>query len=183
VIQLASIEVRGQSDSGPFSGLISLSPGLQVISAHNSYGKSLAARAVAWCLGLEPLFGVLDNSPTCFPLAAREEIEFESGIAVRVLSSECSISLIHSDGRHLRLSRDIKGDPTVVRIEERTRDGKPRRSKLQARLKTMQDEHGGLQRFLFEWLGWPRAQVATFKGNDVDVYLENLAALFYIEQD
>lgn len=183
MIQLASIEIRGQSDSGPFSGIMSLSSGLQVISAHNSYGKSLAAKAVAWCLGLEPLFGVPDNNSTCFPLAAREEVEFEGGIAARVLSSECGISLLHSDGRHLRLSRDIKGDPTIIRVEERAGDGKIRRSKMESRRKTMQDEHGGLQRFLFEWLEWPRAEVATFKGTIADVYLENLAGLFYIEQE
>lgn len=183
MIQLSTIEIRGHSSAGPFSGLLTLSPGLQVISARNSYGKSLAARAVAWCLGLEPLFGVPDNDPTFFPLAAREEIDFEGSPPASILSSECSISLIHSDLRQLRLSRDIRGDPTIVRIEEREINGETRRSKLQARLKTMQDEHGGLQHFLFNWLRWPRAQVATFKGTVVEVYLENLAPLFYIEQD
>jgi DNA repair exonuclease SbcCD ATPase subunit len=47
----------------------------------------------------------------------------------------------------------------------------------------MSDEHGGFQHFLFSWLGWPRVDVATFKPGRSEVYLENLAPLFYIDQD
>jgi hypothetical protein len=46
----------------------------------------------------------------------------------------------------------------------------------------MQDEAGGLQRFLFEWLHWPRVEVSTFKGAASEVYLENLVPSFYIDQ-
>jgi hypothetical protein len=183
VIQLKQIEVRGESDSGPFLGILNLYPGLQVITAPNSYGKSLAVTSVAWCLGLEPIFGLQNNDAACFPVAAREEIELEGHPAARVLSSECSITLLHQDGREVKLSRDIRGDCSIVRVVERSIDGNVRRSKLMARLAVMQDEHGGLQRFLFEWLGWPREMVMTLKGTAVDVYLENLAPLFYINQN
>ena len=180
MIRLESIDVKGVSDAGPFSGTLPLSPGLQVISAHNSYGKSLAATTIVWCLGAEPLLGQ-DNDPTCFPLAAREEIELE-GRKAKVTASECSAQLAHSDGRRLRLSRAIRGDTKTVRVEETSPDGTIRKSNLIARFKSMQDEHGGLQRFLVEWIGWPRKQVSTFKGTPAEVYLENLVPLFYIEQ-
>jgi len=183
VIQLESIEVRGRSDAGPFAGVLALSPGLQVVSARNAYGKSLAVKAVPWCLGIEPIFGIRDNDPTCFPQAAREEIEFPGQPRARVLTSECSISLVHDDGRRLKLSRAICGDCKMVRVEEQAVDGQVRTSKLVARRETMQDEHGGLQRFLFEWLQWPRQEVTTLRGNDAEIYLENLAPIFYIDQD
>lgn len=183
MIRLERIVVRGQSDAGPFEGALTLAPGLQVVSARNSYGKSLAVKAVAWCLGIEPIFGIPDNEPTCFPPAVREELEFAGRQPARVLSSECSISLIHDDGRHLILVRAIRGDCKMVRVEERAIDGQVRRSKLLARRETMQDEHGGLQRFLFEWLGWPRQAVTTFRGNAAEIYLENLAPAFYIDQE
>ncbi len=183
MIYLTKIEVRGQSESGAFLGSLQLTPGLQVISAPNSYGKSLAVTAVAWCLGIEQMFGVFDNDSTCFPLAAREEIELEGRAPSAVFSSQCSIVLKNQDGRELQLSRDIKGDPTIVRVEERLADGNVRRSKLMARKSTMQDEHGGLQRFLFEWMGWPRQQILNTKGAASEVYFENLAPLFYIDQD
>lgn len=46
----------------------------------------------------------------------------------------------------------------------------------------MKDEHGGLQRFLFEWLSLPRRAVMTTRGEPGEVYLENIAPLFYIDQ-
>ena len=183
MIQIERIEVRGQSDADPFEGVLTLAPGLQVVSARNAYGKSLAVKAVAWCLGIEPIFGIPDNEPTCFPQAVREEVEFAGRQPARILSSECSISIIHDDGRHLMLTRAIRGDCKMVRVEERAIDGQVRKSKLLARRETMQDEHGGLQRFLFEWLGWPRQAVVTFRGNTAEIYLENLASAFYIDQD
>ena len=183
MIQLTDITVSGESEVGPFRGTLPLSSGLQVISARNSYGKSLAATAIAWCLGIEPMYGLSDNDPTCFPVAAREEIDFEGNPHVPVLSSLCSIGLRHADGRRLRLTRDIVGDPTIVRVEEHSIDNSVRRSKLMARRAAMQDEHGGLQRFLFEWQGWPREAVLTIRGTAAEIYLENLAPLFFIDQD
>ncbi len=183
MIRLYEIEVHGQSDAGPFAGVLRLSPGLQVVTARNAYGKSLASTAVAWCLGIEPIFGIQDNDPGRFPEAVREELDFPDRPATKVLSSECSIRLIHDDGRRLRLTRAIKGDSRTVRVEEQSGDDQIRKSKLVARRATMQDEHGGLQRFLFEWLNWPRHEVTTFRGGVAEIYLENLAPAFYIDQD
>lgn len=182
MIQLTKIEVRGQSDAGPFGGVLGLSPGLQVVSARNAYGKSLAVKAVAWCLGIEPIFGTPDNDPSCFPEAARDKVDLSGHPSSRVLSSECSVSFRHEDGRDLRLTRPIRGDCSAVSVEETSPDGYIRKSKLLARREVMKDEHGGLQHFLFEWLKLPREEVATFRGSPSEVYLENLAPLFYIDQ-
>lgn len=75
MIYISEIHVEGMSDAGPFAGTLRLSEGLQVVSARNSYGKSLAARVVAWCLGLEPMFGAAINDPHWLQLAVTEEIE------------------------------------------------------------------------------------------------------------
>ena len=183
MIQLTAIEVRGQSEEGPFAGVLNLPPGLQVVSARNAYGKSIAVTSVAWCLGLEALFGNLENDPSCFPVAVRDELELSDRPSARVFSSECTISIVDEKGRHLQLTRAIKGDSSTVRVKEWSDGSGTRESKLMARRHTMQDEHGGLQHFLFDWLKWPREEVATFRGTGSEVYLENLAPLFYIDQD
>lgn len=182
MIRLVEVEVRGQSAAGAFRGSLVFPPGLQVISGPNAFGKSLAARTVAWCLGLEPMLGFQDNDSSRLPLAAREEAVFTTG-PTQILGSECAITFQAADGRRLGLSRDIKGDTSVVRVVETDAEGNTRHSVLQARGRSMKDEHGGLQRFLFEWLHWARVEVATYHGTVVDVYLENLVPLFYIEQD
>jgi hypothetical protein len=123
------------------------------------------------------------NDASFFPRALRQEIEFDDAGRYRVRTSVCTIVLTRDDGAKLRLSRDVLGTAEHVRVEEfLPEEGEPRRSMLNARLETMQDEHGGLQRFLFEWLRWPRKQVTTYNRTAADVYLENLLPLFYIEQ-
>jgi hypothetical protein len=182
VIRLSCIVVRGQSAAGPFAGLLELAGGLQVISADNAFGKSLAVKSVAWCLGVEPIFGIFSDDATCLPQAVLERLQLADGSYSDVLSSECEIEIAHNDGRKLRLCRSIKGDARYVRVEEHGTDQSVRESRLLARRGTMQDETGGLQHFLFEWLKWPRVGVSTFKGNPSEVYLENLVPSFYIDQ-
>ena len=183
MIHIRQIEVSGISDVGRFSGSLAFSPGLQVICARNAWGKSLAVTTVAWCVGAEAVFGLKDNDSSCFPSAVRDEIELEGGPVARVLSSECALTLRHRDGRTIRLVRAIRGDSDTVRVEEVQQGKVVRTSNLMARRQTMQDDHGGLQRFLFEWLDLPRVEVSTFKGVRSEVYLENLLPAFYIDQD
>lgn len=181
--QLKRVEVRGKSEGGDFSGTLEFAGGLQVISAKNAYGKSLAVKGVTWCLGLDPMFGNAENDPIRLPEAVREDLEL-AGHKSRVLSSECSITLEDERGRMLEITRPITGgDTRVVEVRERDPKGEARVSKLVARRGTMQDEHGGFQRFFFEWMGLPRVEVPTFRGPSAEIYLENLAPLFYIDQD
>lgn len=184
MIYLSKIEVRGKAEVGEFMGSMTLGPGLQVISAPNAYGKSLAAKAVIWCLGLEPIFGSPDNDASRLPEAVREELDLAGHPQSRILHSECSISIQDSSGRQLEIKRPIVGgDSSIATVREIEKDGKVRESKLLARKWTMSDEHGGLQRFLFGWLKWPRVEVPTFRPGGSEVYLENLAPLFYIDQN
>ncbi len=184
MISLLEIEVEGVSDAGPFGGGFSFVPGLQVISAQNYFGKSLAAKSIAWCLGLEPMFGLQNNDPSCFPVAVRDVVDLGDGDQILVRSSAAILTVARSDGKRLRLWRAIKGDPAEVVVQELTKAGQVERtSRLYARKYTMKDEHGGLQRFLFEWMGLPRVQVMTIKGDAGEVYLENIAPLFFIDQN
>lgn len=154
MIRLTDIIVGGESDAGPFEGRLEFIEGLQVVSAHNAFGKSLAVKAVAWCLGAEAIFGRPMNDSSFFPRALRQEIELDTTEKHCVRASVCTIGLSREDGAKIRLSRDVLGTPEHVRVEEiSAKGGEPRRSTLNARIETMQDEHGGLQRFLFEWLG------------------------------
>lgn len=183
MIQITEIEVSGQAETGPFSGRLTFGAGLNVISARNAYGKSLATKVVPWCLGLESLFGRPNNDASFFPRAVTEAIDLEGAPRSRVIRSACSLSMERDDHARIRITRDIKGDPTSVSIEETSPNGETVTSKMMARTLALQDERGGLQSFLFSWFGWPRQRVMTFKGKDSDVYAENLAPLFYIEQN
>lgn len=181
-MRLEFIEVSGSSTAGSFAGRLTFDPGLQIITGDNGYGKSLAATSVAWCLGLEPMFGAQDNDPSRFPAAAREELKLD-GETATVLKSEASIRVVRDDGATLTLTRPIKGgNPSIVEVRQSSSDGASSVIRLNARREAMEDERGGLQSFLFGWLQWPRLKVVTFK-EIAWLYLENIAPLFFIDQN
>jgi hypothetical protein len=182
VINIASIEIHGKSERGGFTGRLEFLPGLQVISGPNSFGKSLAVESIAWCLGLEAIFGRKDSDPTFFPEAVLEELDLPDAKNVRVLSSEAQLKIRRHDGEQLELTRGITHDQNKVRITRQAVGGTSQMTLLTGS-GSMVDEATGYQRFLFEWLGWPRKKVTTFEASDAYIYLENLAPLFYIEQE
>jgi hypothetical protein len=183
MIHIEEIKVCGESDAGAFEGSFAFKEGLQVVSANNHFGKSLAVNSIAWCLGLEPMFGLQDNDPSRFPMAVREVIDLDGKINVPVRSSRSILTLRRADGAVLRLTREILGNPADVLVEELRADRTiSKTSRLQARKQTMKDETAGLQNFLFTWGGLRRAPIMTNRGVESELYLENIAPLFYIDQ-
>ena len=184
MIQIEEIKVCGESDAGPFEGAFAFDGGLQVVSADNHFGKSLAVTSIAWCLGLERMFGLQDNDASRFPVAVREVIDLGGKVNVPVHSSCSILTLRRTDGAGLRLKREILGDSTEVLVEELESDlTVSRASRFEARKRTMSDETAGLQNFLFAWCSLPRRPIMTNRGLAAELYLENIAPLFYIDQN
>ncbi len=184
MIRIEEVRVYGESDAGPFQGAFAFEEGLQIVSADNHFGKSLAVTSIAWCLGLERMFGLQDNDTSRFPMAVREVIDLDGNPSVPVRSSCAILTLRRSDGVGLRLTREILGQPAEVLVEE-LESGLviSRTSKLQARKHTMKDEAAGLQNFLFAWCSLPRTPLVTNRGDESELYPENIAPLFYIDQN
>lgn len=183
MIWIEEIKVSGESDVGAFTGSFVFKEGLQVVSADNHFGKSLAVSSIAWCLGLERMFGLQDNDASRFPMAVREVIDLDGKVNVPVHTSRSTLTLRRADGVGLRLTREILGDPSYVLVEELNLNSAViNTSRLHARKQTMKDEAGGLQNFLFAWCSLPRTPVVTNRGDESELYLENIAPLFYIDQ-
>ena len=122
------------------------------------------------------------SDATFFPLAVLEELDLPNAQKVHVLSSEAQLTIQREDGEQLDLTRGITHDLNKIRITRRAADGTSQMTLLTG-TGSMVEEATGFQRFLFEWLGWPLKKITTFDGPDAYVYLENLAPLFYIEQE
>lgn len=183
MIELTFIEIDGQTKDGRFRGLVPLKPGLNIFSQENAYGKSLAITAVPWCFGLEAMFGLQNCDPSRFPSAVRDFVTLGAQKNIEVLQSAARIGLKRDDGVTISLRRSIKGgDLDIVEVEESVA-GSTRTSRLRARRETMADEVGGLQHFLYDWMGIPRTRIMTTRGTPAELYLENLAPLFYIDQN
>ncbi|HXK18597.1 MAG TPA: ATP-binding protein, partial [Polyangiaceae bacterium] len=138
MITLKAVEIVGVSDRGDFRGGLEFGPGLNILSAPNAYGKSLAVTAIPWCLGLEPMFGLSNNDPSRFPAAVRDVFEVAQGDEAHVVSSEARLTLQRDDGATVTLVRSIKsGQPEFVDAIEPNADGSQRVSRLLARRDTM----------------------------------------------
>jgi hypothetical protein len=167
MIRIEEVKVCGGSGAGAFEGSFAFTEGLQVISADNRFGKSLAVTSIAWCLGLECMFGLQDNDASRFPLAVREVIDLDGEVNLPVHSSRSILTLRRTDGAGLRLTREILGDPADVLVEELAPDNTVlHTSRLQARKQTMKDEAAGLQNFLFAWCSLPRTPIVTNRGDE-----------------
>lgn len=178
MISIATVEIVGDSERGPFSGRIDFEPGLQVFSAPNRYGKSLAFSAITWCLGVEQIFGALAGDNSIFPSAARSHIDLANERAIPVLKSEARLFLSRDDKQRLALSRPIiGGELTHITYD----DGKTQGT-LQTGWGSSADSTAGFQGRLRSWAGLPEMHVLNSRGQAYPIYLENLAALFLIEQ-
>lgn len=182
MIHIVSIVIQGKSEGGDFSGKLEFSPGLQVISGPNGFGKTLAVESIAWCLNAESIFGRNESDPTFFPEAVLEGLNLTGAKNVRVISSEAHLTLKRDDGESLRLSRGITHDRGEIRITRLNSERSPLTLTLQTGRGSMANSAIGFQRYLFEWLGWPLKTATTFEGRDAFIYFENLAPLFFIEQ-
>lgn len=176
-MRIESIEIGVTGDKSRFRGMLKFGSGVTVVSAGNSYGKTMAANAIGWCLGLEPLFGARNCDPSVLPGAVRDSIELR-GEHQLVKSSYAKVRLRKEQEHYIEVERHIAGgDPKTVAVVDP--DGK--RIRLDSRRKTMADAVAGWQSFLFDWLEIPKKPVRTTTGES-SVYLENIAPFFFIEQ-
>ena len=132
------------------------------------------------------MFGLQWADTARLPLAVREAWTYiRDGIeSSTVGSSYASLGVRRDDGAHLTIRRDIVGgDKTRVHVTEIDPNGKTiPRATCRFGQRSIKDETGGFQHFLFEGVGLPRLPVMTRNGSEQEVYLENLAPLFFIDQ-
>lgn len=177
MIRVIRIAIEGMSEAGPFAGELAFDKGVQVISGHNRFGKSTAFAGIAWCLGVEHVYGVQANDNAIFPDAPRNRLTLGEATDVRVMSSHASLELERSDGRRLKLQRDILGQAGQVRYDDGDLEGT-----LVVGYGSMKDPTAGFQAALRKWIGLPEAHLMTSRGSETQIYMENLAPLFLIEQ-
>nr|WP_158620050.1 ATP-binding protein [Corallococcus sicarius] len=177
MINLVRAGVSGDSEYGPFQGTLSFEAGLQVITGKNGYGKSLSVSAVAWCLGLEPMFGLQRNDPSIFPEGARSQFLLESGKPSKVIHSHAFVEMSFGNERAIVRRAITGGVPGRVEVEFPASG--VRRTLIAG---SMADSAGGFQAALFKWAGLPVADVMTPTGATASLYIENLAPLFFLEQ-
>ncbi|MFC6987118.1 hypothetical protein [Streptomyces cirratus] len=185
-IRIVSVEVASRTDRGLLRYKTDLSPGLNVIAAPNSFGKSTLLQGVIYALGLEGMFSSSRKPP--FGPALLTLADYPDGGRSPVRESWVSLIIANEHGTHMRCKRFVRGDgiDTALIMTWKAND---RASLGRANRIDMFVRHGGsafrelgFHRELADFLGWDLPQVPGFNTTEVTLYLEVLFPLFYVEQ-
>lgn len=186
MLLLVELNLVARTASQVYSAHIPFLPGLNVVMAPNSAGKSTCLQAIIYALGLERMLGPRLEVP--LPHAMREKIHAIPDTPYEaVVESFVELTIENAAGR-VRIRRDIVGgaDRKLVRtalvsgasddfqsVTERDfflHDGGSAR------------RDAGFHRFLAKFVGWSLPMVPQFDGGEVPLYLEVIFPMMFVEQ-
>lgn len=181
--RINNIVLRATTASGDFGADLQLTPGLNIIKAPNTLGKSTCLQAVLYGLGLERMLGPRVETP--FAHAMKEYIrEVPNGPAYQVLSSFVELELENGNGEKLVIHRVVRGDVDrrLVKTLIFSVDGTETRRDFFLHDPGASQREDGFHNFLAPFLGWVLPEVSTFDGREVPLYVEALFPMLFVEQ-
>ncbi|MEU3051780.1 hypothetical protein [Streptomyces griseus] len=180
------MEIASRTERGLLRYATDLSPGLNVIAAPNSFGKSTLLQGIVYALGLEGMFSSSRKPP--FGPALLTVADFPDGTRSPVRESWVSLTIANEQGAHMRCKRFVRGDgidPSLImtwRSSSRAELDTVSRVDMFVRQPGAAFRELGFHRELAEFLGWDLPAVPGFNATEVSLYLEALFPLFYVEQ-
>jgi hypothetical protein len=185
-LRLRQLSLRVASAEGPMGTDIEFAPGLVVLRADNSTGKSTALQSVVFALGLEGMLGPSHAIP--LPHAMTHRVTDPDGREVPVLESSVLLEIENSDGDVVTLRRYPKHDNvdsnlvTVFESRALTENEWGHRTDYFVRLPGAAQRERGFHRWLAQFLGWTLPEVPRFNAAPSPLYLETIFPLFIVEQ-
>ena len=179
-LTINNVKIAANTNKGVFSVNIPLQDGLNIIRAENSSGKSTCVNAMAYGLGLEAILGPKSKRP--FPKSLYEVIydNKEDENPYFVSSSFVQISVTNSKNEKAITTRDILGDENKVTVIEND-VSKDYFLGSSGKVGSAKSERG-FHRWLSNFIGWNLPRVVTFGGDEIQLYIECIFPLFFIEQ-
>ncbi|GAA2802992.1 hypothetical protein GCM10010441_29650 [Kitasatospora paracochleata] len=163
-----------------------LSPGLNVIAAPNSFGKSTLLQGIIYALGLEGMFSSSRKPP--FGPALLTLADWPDGTRSPVRESWVSLTIANEQGAYMRCKRFVRGDGIDTSLimtwqgSSQIELDRANRVDMFVRQPGAAFRELGFHRALAEFLGWGLPTVPGFNSTEVSLYLEALFPLFYVEQ-
>ncbi|BFI54387.1 hypothetical protein [Yersinia pseudotuberculosis] len=184
---LKDLKIRVQTNNGLFGVDIPFTPGLNIIRAENSSGKSTCVNAIAYALGLEAVLGPSRKKPfpRCVTKALREQKPKDESIEENIPENYVNHSYVElilssPSGETAKIHRDIKGltNKVSVQIGNKWKDYFLGVSGAIGSAKSDNGFHYWLEHFI----NWKMPSLTTYDGKPTRLYLECVFPLFFIEQ-
>jgi hypothetical protein len=185
-ITLVDVTLDVLTSAGPLRYTTRFGPGLNVLAAPNSFGKSTLTQSIIFALGLEGMLGA-SHVPPLGP-AMMTVADLPDGGRAGVIESSVTLTCRNGSGTLLRCRRNaVGGDVSTRLIQTWLADSEDdlltaNRIDTYVRMSGSAVQELGFHHVLTEFLGWALPQVPAYRGGESTLYLETLFPLFYVEQ-
>jgi hypothetical protein len=184
MLRIEAVQLAMQTDEGPFGFTTHFEPGLNILRAPNTMGKSTCLNSIVYALGLEGMFGPSRRVPLTD--AVLRELEWEDR-QVAVRSSNVLLEISAADGTLITLERAVVGEDSghIIRVHAGPLVSAPDsyfHQDFHVRLVGSARNELGFHAFLAEALGLVLPVVEGASGARVPLYLECLLPFYFIDQ-
>jgi hypothetical protein len=186
-LRIKHLRLRAETSSGPFGADIPFEPGLNVLWADNTMGKSTSLQGLLYVLGLEKMLSPRREIPLTYVMTSHLE-DPGAGQTYDILESAVWVELENGAGRIITVRRFVRtsGDTRLVTVFEGPTLTNPS-GQYQQRDYFVHDpgaaqREAGFHRFLADFMGWTLPRVRRFDGGETTLYLETIFPLLYVEQ-
>lgn len=185
MLKINAIKLEINTTAGLFFAELNFSNGLNIIRGDNTTGKSSMFRSILYGLGLEELLG--GKNAGVMPYVLREHVEYE-GKEYKVLQS--FVFLEFSNGQEVvTTKRSVICEGRMPQLVEVIK-GEYLTQKGEFEINPMwvhdaggaSNEEYGFHLFLQEFIGWDLPEVMNSRGEESQLYLQQIAPSFIIEQ-
>lgn len=186
-LRLRHLRMRAMTSGGLYGADIPFHPGLNVIWADNTKGKSTCMQGMLYALGMERMLSPRRTVP--LPHAMTEYLRNNDDSTEKVLESGVSLELQNGAGQIITLHRIIKHDHVdnrLINVDFGPALTEPNLTLERKSFFTF--DPGSAQRidgfhyFLEDFLGWTLPHVRYYDKPEGKLYLETVFPLFWVEQ-
>ena len=188
MLRLRHLRLRAITSLYRFGAELPFLPGLNVVHAGNTSGKSTCLQAIVYALGLERSLGPQLQVP--LPYAMRERIHRRRDDPYEpVLESYIELEIENLSGDILTIRRDITGgkDTKLIQTWNSARLSQPGGDIGHQRDFFVHDpgaaqREEGFHHYLAKFIGWDLPLVPRFDGVEVPLHLEAIFPMLFVEQ-
>lgn len=185
-LRFQRLRLRAVTSDGIYGADVPFSPGLTVLWADNTKGKSTCMQGMLYALGLERMLSPRREIP--LPHAMTAYLNTDDEKRIEVLESSVSLEIANGKGQVITVNRAVKAttDTRLVTVDfgpalSGGGTGLRRQNFFVLDPGAAQREDG-FHHFLEGFLGWRLPQVRRYDAPETKLYLETVFPLFWVEQ-
>lgn len=184
-LTIRALRLTVETAGGVMGNELRFGPGLNLIRADNSSGKTTALMGIVYALGLEGMLSPSHRVPLAHAMTDRLDV---NGATQRVVSSSVALEIENGEGQIITVSRaviDPRISGSLITVHDgpaiTSPDGYPA-SDYFVRVRGGAQNEAGFHRFLAEFLGLMLPKVTRVDGSEIPLYLEVIFPYFFVEQ-